>query len=186
MVTTTTPQRRYTAPCPGCGAPVEFRAAQSTHAVCGYCQSTVVRNGEVLSRLGKMAEVFDDHSPLQLFATGKFNDRNFTLIGRLQFKTDDGRWAEWNALFDDGQTGWLAEDNGAYVFAFPTDNQSELPAAGHFVVGANTAINGTPLSVASKQQAMLISAQGELPKLPPLGEKFTVVELRDTRGGLLP
>lgn len=178
MVTTTTPQRRYTAPCPGCGAPVEFRAAQSTHAVCGYCQSTVVRNGEVLSRLGKMAEVFDDHSPLQLFATGKFNDRNFTLIGRLQFKTDDGRWAEWNALFDDGQTGWLAEDNGAYVFAFPTDNQSELPAAGHFVVGANTAINGTPLSVASKQQAMLISAQGELPKLPPLGEKFTVVELR--------
>ena len=172
------PQRRYTAPCPGCGAPVEFRSAQSTHAVCGYCQSTVVRNGEVLSRIGKMAEVFDDHSPLQLFATGKLNDRNFTLIGRLQFKTDDGTWAEWNAFFDDGQTGWLAEDNGAYVFAFPTANQSELPAADRFVVGANTAINGKAFSVASKQQAMLISAQGELPKLPPLGEKFTVVELR--------
>ncbi|OYU45397.1 MAG: hypothetical protein CFE44_07750, partial [Burkholderiales bacterium PBB4] len=129
-------------------------------------------------RLGKMAEVFDDHSPLQLFATGKFNERNFTLIGRLQFKTDEGTWAEWNAFFDDGQTGWLAEDNGAYVFAFPTDNKSELPPAERFVVGANTSINGKPFSVASKQQAMLISAQGELPKLPPLGEKFTVVELR--------
>ena len=171
-------QRRYTAPCPGCGAPVEFRSAQSTHAVCAYCQSTVVRNGEVLSRVGKMAEVFDDHSPLQLFATGKFNDRNFTLIGRLQFKTDDGSWAEWNALFDDGQTGWLAEDNGAYVFAFPTYNQSDLPAAERFVVGVNTVLNGEPFNVASKQQAMLISAQGELPKLPPLGQKFTVVELR--------
>ena len=171
-------QRSYTAPCPGCGAPVEFRSAQSTHAVCGYCQSTVVRSGEVLSRIGKMAEVFDDHSPLQLFATGKLNDRNFTLIGRLQFKTDDGTWTEWNAFFDDGQTGWLAEDNGAYVFAFPTENKSELPAAERFVVGTTTAINGKPFSVASKLEAMLISAQGELPKLPALGEKFTVVELR--------
>lgn len=137
-----------------------------------------MRNGEVLSRLGKMAEVFDDHSPLQLFATGKFNSRNFTLIGRLQYKTDEGTWAEWNALFDDGQTGWLAEDNGAYVFAFALDNNGALPAAERFVVGANTAINGKAFSVASKQQTALISAQGELPKLPPLGERFTVVELR--------
>jgi membrane protease subunit (stomatin/prohibitin family) len=38
--------------CPGCGAPVEFRSAQSTHAVCPYCQSTVLRQGEVLSRIG--------------------------------------------------------------------------------------------------------------------------------------
>ena len=49
-------QRYYRAPCPGCGAPVEFKSAQSTHAVCGYCQSTVVRSGDVLTRLGKMAE----------------------------------------------------------------------------------------------------------------------------------
>jgi endogenous inhibitor of DNA gyrase (YacG/DUF329 family) len=63
-------QRHYRAPCPGCGAPVEFRSAQSTTAVCGYCQSTVVRQGEVLSRIGKMAELFDDHSLLQLMASG--------------------------------------------------------------------------------------------------------------------
>jgi ribosomal protein L37AE/L43A len=173
-----TSQRHYTAPCPGCGAPVEFRSAQSTHAVCGYCQSTVVRSGEVLSRVGKMAELFDDHSPLQLFATGQFAKRNFTLIGRLQFKTDEGSWTEWNALFDDGQSGWLAEDNGAYVFTFPSDNQRELPAAERFALGATTTINGKAYSVASNVRAMLISAQGELPKLPPLGQAFAVVELR--------
>ena len=175
---TATPQRRYSAPCPGCGAPVEFRAAQSTHAVCGYCQSTVVRQGEVLSRLGKMGELFDDHSPLQLLTTGRLENRSFTLIGRLQFKTDEGSWTEWNALFDDGQAGWLAEDNGAYVFAFALANQRELPAAERFVVGAKTTINGKPYNVASNVRAMLISAQGELPKLPELGQPFTVVELR--------
>jgi hypothetical protein len=179
------PQRRYTAPCPGCGAPVEFRSAQSTHAVCGYCQSTVLRQGEVLSRIGKMAELFDDHSPLQLFATGQYNKRNFTLIGRLQYKTPEGTWAEWNALFDDGQSGWLAEDNGAYVFTLPLESQRDLPPAERFVVGAETAINGKSYSVASKVQAMLISAQGELPKLPPLGQLFDVVELRSESGDVL-
>ena len=83
---TDSPQRAYRAPCPGCGAPVEFRSAQSTHAVCGFCQSTVVRSGEKLARVGKMAELFDDHSPLQLMASGTWNKKPFTLIGRLQYK----------------------------------------------------------------------------------------------------
>ncbi len=176
------PQRRYSAPCPGCGAPVEFRSAQSTHAVCGYCQSTVVRNGDVLSRLGKMAELFDDHSPLQLFATGKYQKRNFTLIGRLQYKTAEGTWAEWNAMFDDGQSGWLAEDNGAYVFTQPNTQQHNMPPADRYVVGKSVGINGKPFSVASNVSAVLISAQGELPKLPPLGQAFDVVELRSASG----
>ncbi len=178
-------QRRYTAPCPGCGAPVEFRSAQSTHAVCGYCQSTVVRRGEVLSRIGKMAELFDDHSPLQLFAAGQYNKRRFTLIGRLQYKTAEGAWAEWNALFDDGQAGWLAEDNGAYVFTLPVAMQGEIPPAARFVVGAQNTLGGKQFSVASNLQAMLISAQGELPKLPPLGRPFDVVELRSDSGDVL-
>ena len=80
------PQRIYSAPCPGCGAAVEFRSAQSTHAVCAYCQSTVVRQGETLARIGKMAELFDDFSPLQLMATGRLEQRAFTLVGRLQYK----------------------------------------------------------------------------------------------------
>ena len=48
------PQRAYRAACPGCGAPVSFRSAQSSHAVCGYCQSTVVRNGEVIYERDQM------------------------------------------------------------------------------------------------------------------------------------
>ena len=112
-VATDTPQRAYRAPCPGCGAPVEFRSAQSTHAVCGYCQSTVVRDGDTLSRIGKMAEVFNDFSPLQLLALGVFQKRPFTLVGRLQYQYDKGTWTEWHALFDDGSTAFLSEARGS-------------------------------------------------------------------------
>ncbi len=182
-------QRHYRAPCPGCGAPVEFRSAQSTHAVCSYCQSTVVRSGEVLSRVGKMAEVFDDHSPLQLMASGRAvldgREQPFTLIGRLQYKADTGTWTEWNAILEDGTTATLGEDNGGYVFTRPTEPGRDLPAPERFRVGATTAINGTPYSVAANVQAHLLSAQGELPKLPPLGQPFPVVELRSEQGEVL-
>ena len=182
-------QRHYSAPCPGCGAPVEFQSAQSSHAVCGYCQSTVVRSGEVLSRIGKMSELFDDHSPLQLHATGRVKlgglnalPQAFTLIGRLQYKSEAGTWTEWVASLDDGQLASLGEDNGAYVFTRTIDAGRALPEAARFRVGAQTAINGQPYQVAFSGPVHLLSAQGELPPLPPLGEAFAMVELRSLDG----
>ena len=179
-------QRSYRAPCPGCGAPGEFKSAQSTHAGGPYCQSTVVRSGEVLTRLGKMAELFDDHSPLQLMASGRIQldgkELPFTLIGRLQYKGDAGVWTEWAAFLQDGSLATLGEDNGAYVFTRPINPGREMPEAERFRVGTTTAINGKPYSVAYTGQAQLISAQGELPKLPPLGQPFGMVELRSADG----
>lgn len=177
-----TPQRAYRAPCPGCGAPVNFLSAQSTHAVCAYCQSMVVRDGEVLKRIGKMAELFDDHSPLQLQASGTVNGQAFTLVGRLQYKYGEGTWTEWYALLADGSNAFLSEDNGAYVFTTPQAQSRELPAAQAFRLNATTAINGKTFTVTSNQEVSLISAQGELPHLPELGRPFAMVELRSQSG----
>ncbi|MDO9199001.1 DUF4178 domain-containing protein [Rhodoferax sp.] len=176
-------QRAYRAPCPGCGAPVEFRSAQSTHAVCAYCQSTVVRSGETLARIGKMAELFDDHSPLQLMASGSWNSKAFTLVGRLQYKYGEGTWTEWHAVLVDGSSAYLSEDNGSYVFSTLLAMQRDLPDAAHFRVGGTTAINGKSFSVASNQQVALLSAQGELPHLPVMGQSFAMVELRSQGNG---
>ena len=44
-----------------------------------------------------------------------FDDRKFTLIGRLQVHYDVGTWNEWYVLFDDGQTGWLSEVGDLYA-----------------------------------------------------------------------
>jgi hypothetical protein len=182
---TTPPQRAYRAACPGCGAPVEFLSAQSTHAVCSFCQSTVVRQGETLARIGKMAELFDDHSPLQLFASGRWNNQSFTIVGRLQYRYAGGTWNEWQASLGDGTAATLSEDNGAYVMTLPLKMQRDVPEAQRFRVGATTAINGKPYTVASSEQVSLISAQGELPKLPPLGQQFAMVELRSEEGEVL-
>jgi ribosomal protein S27E len=175
-------QRAYRAPCPGCGAPVSFASAQSTHAVCAYCQSTVVRDGDKLARIGKMAELFDDHSPLQLQASGIWRAQAFTLVGRLQYKYAEGTWTEWYALLADGSSAYLSEDNGAYVFAVPQTVLREFPPAERFQPGASITLGGQAFSVASNIQVMLMSAQGELPHLPETGKPYAMVELRSQGG----
>jgi Domain of unknown function (DUF4178) len=175
---------------------VEFRSAQSTHAVCGYCHSTVVRQGEVLARIGKMAEVFDDYSPLQLFAAGRWVNpqaqgqrSGFTVIGRLQFKTGSGTWSDWQVMLDDGRLASLSEDNGTFVFSTLLPIPPKVPDAAHLRLGQTTAINGVPsteiFTVTANEPAALIAAVGELPKLPPLGQPFDLVELRNAQGEVL-
>ncbi len=171
-------QRVYRAPCPGCGAPVDFLSAQSTCAICPYCQTTVVRQGEALLRIGKMADVFSDFSPLELGVTGRWNQKPFTLVGRLQYRYGDTTWNEWQACFDDGTMAALAEDNGAFVFTRPVTAQAQVAGPEYLRVGATTVVNGKHYTVTFNQPVQLVSAQGELGHLPTLGVPFSMAELR--------
>ena len=184
MATDPPSQRAYRAACPNCGAPVDFRSAASAFAVCSFCKSTIVREGDALRRIGQSAELFDDHSPLQLGAAGTYQGSAFTLVGRLQYRYADGTWNEWHALFDEaaGKTAWLSEDNGRYVFAFDAPLDIAVPPNVAMKPGAQYIINGQGWSVASVTPTRLIAAQGELPYKPNLDRGFLVCDLRSTRG----
>ncbi len=186
MATQPPPQRAYRAACPNCGAPVEFRSAASAFAVCSFCKSTVVREGEALRKIGESAELFDDHSPLQLGAAGKYQGAAFTLVGRLQYRYADGTWNEWHALFDGadgaGKSAWLSEDNGRYVIAFDLPLAGDAPSAASLRAGTPVVVTGQAWTVASSTSATLIAAQGELPQRPKLDGSFVVADLRNPRG----
>ncbi|HET7864212.1 MAG TPA: DUF4178 domain-containing protein, partial [Burkholderiaceae bacterium] len=175
--------RAWRAACPNCGAPVEFRSAASPMAVCGFCRSTLLRDGEALQRIGVSAELFDDHSPLQLGVSGRSQGAGFTLVGRLQMRYAGGTWNEWHALFDNGRSGWLSEDNGQYVLAFeaPTPPQP-LPPADSLRAGAQQLIAGVAWSVATVVAVKVGAAEGELAFQPDLARGYLVAELRNTQG----
>ncbi|RRD58459.1 DUF4178 domain-containing protein [Comamonadaceae bacterium OH2545_COT-014] len=175
-------QRHYRAPCPNCGAPVVFQSAQSTHVICAYCRSTVVREGEALRRIGQMAELFEDHSPLQLGTSGRIDGQGFVLVGRLQYQYAEGVWTEWHALLEDGSSAWLSEDNGAYVFSRALPLPGTLPPVRRFTLGASVRVGGRSYAVASRVRATLRAAEGELPRLPARSRAFNVMELRSQGG----
>ncbi|WP_140634625.1 DUF4178 domain-containing protein [Methylibium rhizosphaerae] len=176
------PQRAYRAACPNCGAPVEFRSAASPMAVCSFCRSTLVRDGEALQRIGTSAELFDDHSPLQLGVGGRYQGAAFTLAGRLQMRYAGGTWNEWHAVFDNGRSGWLSEDNGQYVFSFEAPAPGPLPAAETLRPGTQQVIGNQGWSVASVSAVKVGAAEGELPFVPELARGYVVADLRNTQG----
>jgi hypothetical protein len=180
LATEPTPQRSYRAACPHCGAPVDFRSAASAFAICSYCKSQIVREGEALRRIGEVAELFDDHSPLQLGAGGRYDGVAFTLVGRLQYRYKDGTWNEWHALFDNGRSGWLSEDNGRYVIAFEAPLADAVPKGEVLQPGERRLLDGRAWSVASVNVVRVISAQGELPRPPQLRRGFIVSDLRNS------
>ncbi|WP_374593782.1 DUF4178 domain-containing protein [Aquabacterium sp.] len=187
---TDSPQRAYRAACPNCGAPVDFRSAASPMAVCTFCRSTLLREGEALRRIGQAAELFDDHSPLQLGAQGKLQGAAFTLVGRIQMRYADGAWNEWHALFDSGRSGWLSEDNGNYVFSFDAPRPADAPELSTLRAGQPLTVGGQRWSVGSVTQVTLHTAEGELPQMvvglstaaKGAGPSFVVTDLRNTQG----
>ena len=179
------PQRRWRAACPNCGAPVEFASAASTTAVCGFCRSTLLRErgsqGDTLNQIGQSAEIFEDYSPLQLGATGRWMGSGFAVVGRVQRGSELGNWNEWHLLFDAGgdtpRVAWLSEDNGQFVLSLEAplnETPPESPA-----VGQPLTVAGQRWQVAAVVDAALRAAEGELPRPPKPGR---VVELRNAQG----
>ena len=178
----TPPPRAWRATCPNCGAPVEFASAASPIAVCSFCRSTLARDGDGLRRIGQSAELFDDHSPLQLSAAGRYQGAAFTLVGRLQMRYAEGVWNEWHALFGDSErSGWLSEDNGRYVFAFDAPPPPGLPRADELHAGQKLVLGGRAWEVASVLRARVGAAEGELPFAPTLDREFVVADLRSAQ-----
>lgn len=174
--------RSYTAPCPGCGAPVQFKSAQSTHAVCSYCHSTVVRGGDELARIGKISDEFADFSALCIGATGRWKGRAFAVVGRVQFGTLGNRWTEWHLAFSDGRLAILSEDNGSFVISEASGWPDEPEPASAWHLGGKLVLDGSTFTVTSVRSVGVLAAQGELCELPNNDQTFLVVELRSPDG----
>ncbi len=146
-----------------------------------------------------MAELFDDHSPLQIGAEGTIAvdsdssagagaadelklSGHFGIIGRLQYRYAEGVWSEWHLLLDNGNRGWLSEDNGSYALTREIGERSDLPAAESFQAGQSLRLEGRTCQIASIVQAQLIAAAGELPFAPALNQPFSLVDARSVDG----
>lgn len=171
-----------TARCPSCGAPVEFKSAASILAVCDYCQSTLIRRGEDLEDLGKMAALIPDRSPLQRGAEGRWRGRHFGLIGRIQLRYEQGLWNEWHLLFDDGKSGWLSEAGGEFVISEPQWLAESLPRFEELQPDARHLIDGRAYTVSNVETAECVAGEGELPFKVGAGYPAPVADLRDEQG----
>ncbi len=167
-----------TALCPSCGAPVSFRSAASVYAVCEFCRSTLLRSGEDLQNLGRMADLLDDASSIQIGSTGVFRGEHFSVIGRIQLKHASGVWNEWYILFDKGRSGWLSEAGGEYVVSALSAVSEPIPAFETLVPEMPVTLAGRSFRVTDLETARCVAGQGELPFKVEAGYDVNTADLR--------
>ena len=168
--------------CPSCGAQIEFKSGQSIVVICEYCRSAVARTDRDLKDLGKVAELVDTGSPLDVGLRGKWKDVPFELTGRAQLGHEmGGQWDEWYATFSNGWLGWLAEAQGRFylTFQYPVPEGVQLPPFDQLQLGQQ--VPGlpwpTPLMVAETGRATALGAKGEIPYLLTPGETYYYADL---------
>jgi hypothetical protein len=173
--------------CPSCGAPVEFKSGQSIVVICQYCRSAVARTDRELKDLGKVAELVETGSPLDIGLRGKWKDVPFELTGRAQLGHEmGGQWDEWYATFSNGWLGWLAEAQGRFyiTFQYPIPEGVQVPVFDQLQLGQQ--VPGlpwpTPLMVAETGRATALGAKGEIPYLLTPGETYYYADLSGANG----
>ena len=164
--------------CPSCGASVSFRAAASVYAVCEFCRSTLLRDGESLKNLGRMADLLEDPSLIRIGSEGTFRGLHFGVIGRIQLTYEGGFWNEWYVLFDDANTGWLSEAGGDYVVSRQVTVSEALPAFETLAPEMQVTIAGNGYTITDLETARCIAGQGELPFKVEAGYAVDTADLR--------
>lgn len=162
--------------CPSCGGAVPFKSSVSLIAVCPYCKSQVVRGDLKVEALGKVALLQEDGSVIQLATTGTFKGDSFQVVGRVQLRFPQGFWNEWFLDFNGGRQGWLGEAQGLYAVSFKTDPKSPVPPFSSLSVGKKVTVDGEEFEIRDLRRAEYLSAEGELPFRPPLGQTIPLAD----------
>jgi hypothetical protein len=149
--------------CPNCGAAVRFLWSGAVQTTCGYCHSILVRRDLDLEKVGVVADLPRDVSPIQIATEGIFRNKAFQVVGRILYQYDEGGWNEWHVVFQDGTTGWLSDAQLEYTLSFLTAAPGPLAPAGEIARGRKFTWSGINYDVTSVTQAHYRGVEGELP-----------------------
>jgi len=150
-----------TANCPNCGAPVTFRWSSAVQTTCEFCHSILVRTDVDLKKVGEVADLPADASPIQIGTEGVYQNKGFVVVGRILYEYEQGGWNEWHVVFNDGSSGWLADAQLEYDLSSVNSPPQPLPAATS--KGQTFQWQNKTYEVTSLTKAHYKGVQGELP-----------------------
>src|SRR2546421_8197858 len=179
----------FQASCPACGATVTFKTGSSVVVVCESCNSVVARTDRGVEDAGKVSDVVESGSPLDVGLRGVYLGVAFELTGRAQLgHAAGGFWDEWYAAFSDGRWGWLAEAQGRFYLTFQIQVPAPNPLPSVDSLQLRQHVRAVPAQpppvVAEKGTARMLAAEGEIPYLVKPGDVYAYADLSGHGGGV--
>jgi hypothetical protein len=167
--------------CPSCGAPIVFQWSSSVQTTCPHCKSILIRTDIDLERVGVVSDLPPDSSPIQLGTSGVYENRAFTVAGRIVYDYGEGSWNEWHIVLNQGGSAWLSDAQSQYTVTF-SFNPAALPALSAVHLGDRFAWNKTAFEVTTITEARYRGVEGELPFRYWDKKAATFVDLRSAAG----
>lgn len=150
-----------TANCPNCGAKIIFRWSSSVQTVCEYCKSVLIRTDLDLKKVGQVADLPPNSSPIQVGTEGVYSKQGFVAIGRIIYEYEQGTWNEWH-LVTNNSSAWLSDAQDEYVVTFAAPGR-KLPASNQVQIGQRFVWDNQAYAVSTVTKAHYRGVEGELP-----------------------
>jgi hypothetical protein len=176
-----------TAQCPSCGAPIQFAWSSAVQAACQYCKAVLVRHDVNLEKVGEVADLPPDSSAIQIYSEGIFDNKRFTVIGRIRYEWEQGNWNEWHLLFADQSSGWLSDAQAEYAISFLVPQAPQFPPADELPLGRVFQLQNVNFMVTHLTRVRYVGFEGELPFQTGDRSEFLTADLRtqDARFGTI-
>lgn len=164
--------------CPNCGAKIVFRWSSSVQTVCEYCKSILVRTDLDLKKVGQVADLPPNPSPIQIGTEGVYNHHPFVTVGRIIYEYDQGTWNEWHLVLNNG-SAWLSDAQDNYVVTFAAPGR-KVPSSAN--IGQQYVWDNEAYSVSTITKAHYRGVEGELPFEYWDKEDIVFIDLMTERG----
>ncbi|WP_437681065.1 DUF4178 domain-containing protein [Sorangium sp. So ce131] len=176
------------AACPSCGAPITFRFAGAMAQVCKHCKFVVARTDRDLRAVGRVADLVEIPTPLQLGVTGRWGNEPFVVDGRVQLDRAGAPGAPWQEIFiafpASGRWTWVAYAQGRWY----ATSEAPLPLNGlppwtSLQPGGRVHLEGHGVfTVVEVGRRRVISAEGEMPYVAAPGVVTGFADIAGPRG----
>ena len=173
-----------TASCPNCGAAIRFLWAQAVQTTCTYCKAVLVRRDLDLQLVGTQANFPETGSPIQLGTSGKWGERGFTVVGRIAYGWERGRWNEWHCNMSDGSSAWLSDAQLEYAMTRQVEPSRPIPDPDTLRVGDIIETDDRRFEVATLTRARYLGTEGDLPFTSYSRDVSLFIDLQNDQGGL--
>ena len=158
--------------CPSCGAGHMIHNPGLITVVCEYCGNAVYWDEEKIQDAGKQSVLPEGFSRLYRGASGSLFGKRFNVLGRVRYSFGKGFWDEWFLEFENGETGWLSEDNHEFSYEKTFPAPAGIPPFAKISPGTKLTLNKKPYVIEEIGEAECLGVEGDLPLKLQTGEKY--------------
>ena len=164
--------------CPSCGAKLERNNPATKMIGCPYCGQASFVEAQRLEPHGAQNLLIDYGSALAIGNRMPIGGHDWSILGRVRLRYQDGFWDEWYLQNDEGQVVWLQEDDGSFTLFVPKGELPEPLSLSSVPVGKSVQLPGLgePIFITSKGTAHVENGEGELPFQVVPGDPADFVE----------